>query len=67
MNLASFILPESGHQNWSVSFGMLFEEVPGRLLSLVYPVDADKSADCWLFKATIHAGAVDSIDANAAT
>jgi hypothetical protein len=56
LNLASFITPETGQQNWSVSFGVLFEEVPGRLLNAFYPVDADKSADCWLFKAIIHAG-----------
>jgi hypothetical protein len=56
VNLASFITPETGQQNWSVSFGVLFEEVPGRLLNAYYPVDADKSADCWLFKALIHAG-----------
>ncbi len=58
VNLASLIPPESGQQNWSVSFGMLFEEVPGRLLNLFYPVDADKSADCWLFKATLKARSI---------
>jgi hypothetical protein len=56
VNLASFVPPKTGQQNWSVSFGVLFEEVPGRLLNAFYPVDADKSADCWLFKATIYAG-----------
>jgi hypothetical protein len=59
VNLASFIIPETGQQNWSVSFGVLFEEIPGRLLNAFYPVDVDKSADCWLFKATIHAGSKD--------
>jgi hypothetical protein len=58
MNLASFISPEAGVQNWSVSFGMLFEEVPGILLNLFYPVDADKSVDCWLFRATIQARSI---------
>ncbi len=59
VNLAALVPSENGQQNWSVSFGTLFEEVPGRLLNLLYPVDADKSADCWLFKATIHAGSGD--------
>jgi len=61
VNLAALIPSENGQQNWSVSFGALFEEVPGRLLNAFYPVDVDKSADCWLFKATIHAGSGNSI------
>jgi hypothetical protein len=61
VNIASLVPPENGRQNWSVTFGVLFEEVPGRLLNIFYPVDADKSADCWLFKATIHARSIDSI------
>ena len=63
VNLAALIPSETGQQNWSVSFGVLFEEVPGRLLNLLYPVDADKSADCWLFKATVHAGSGSSVKA----
>ena len=61
VNLAALASSENGKQNWSVSFGALFEEVPGRLLNLIYPVEAGKSADCWLFKATIHAGSGDPI------
>jgi hypothetical protein len=62
VNLASLMQPANGKQNWSVSFGVMFEEVPGRLLNMIYPVDAEKSADCWLFKATIHASASGSVD-----
>jgi hypothetical protein len=58
VNLATFLTPEKGQNNWSVSFGVLFEEIPGRLLNTLYPVDADKSADCWLFKAIVHAGSI---------
>jgi hypothetical protein len=67
VNLATLIPPENGQQNWSVTFGVLFEEVPGRLLNIIYPVDADSSVDCWLFKATIHARSIDAVSAGLTT
>ena len=53
VNLATFIAPPSGPRNWTVTFGALFLEVPGRYLKTFFPVDADKLVDCWIMKATI--------------
>jgi len=53
VNLATFIAPPSGPRNWSVTFGALFQEVPGRYLQTFFPLDSDKLVDCWIIKATL--------------
>lgn len=53
VNLATFIAPPYGPRNWSVTFGGLFQEVPGRYLKTFFSVDADKLVDCWIMKATV--------------
>ncbi|MDD1756883.1 MAG: lamin tail domain-containing protein [Methanomassiliicoccales archaeon] len=53
LNLACLIAPTKGTRNWTVSFGALFEGVPGSMVRALYPVDADDLVDVWLLKATL--------------
>ena len=55
VNLAAFIPPRHGPQNWSVVFGVLFEGIDGRYLSPLFNTDADKLVDCWVLWASLHA------------
>jgi hypothetical protein len=54
VNLASFIPPRSGPQEWEVELGALFEGVQGRYISTLFSVDADKLVDVWLVWISIH-------------
>jgi hypothetical protein len=53
LNLACLMAPTKGTRNWTVSFGALFEGVPGSMVRALYPVDADDLVDVWLLKATL--------------
>jgi hypothetical protein len=54
VNLATFIAPPRGPRNWTMSFGALFEGVPGAYLRTLYPIDSDQLVDCWVVRATLH-------------
>lgn len=54
VNLATFIAPPKGPRNWTMSFGALFEGVPGAYLRTLYPIDSDQLVDCWVVRATLH-------------